>query len=66
MPKHIQAGVPQDSVLFPTLYSIYIQDMPQTPGVFLGRFADDTRIGICDRPQRGLHSQKVAVRSQCY
>jgi hypothetical protein len=26
----------------PTLYSIYINDMPQTPGVFLCLFADDT------------------------
>jgi hypothetical protein len=32
-PKDIQAGVPQDSVLSPTLYSLFVNDTPQTPGV---------------------------------
>jgi hypothetical protein len=41
----VQAGAPQDFVLSPTLYSIYtyiyINDTPQTFGVYLGPFADD-------------------------
>jgi hypothetical protein len=41
-PRDIQAGVPQGSVLSLTLYSLYINDTPQMPGVYLGIFADGT------------------------
>jgi hypothetical protein len=37
-------GVPQGSVLAPTLYSLYFNDTPQTPGVHLALFADATGI----------------------
>jgi hypothetical protein len=50
-PRDIQAGVPQSSVLSPTLYSLYINDAPQTPGVYLGLFADDTCIYATDREE---------------
>jgi hypothetical protein len=40
--RDIQAGVPQGSVLAPTMYSLYISDIPQTPGIHLALFADDT------------------------
>jgi hypothetical protein len=63
-PREIQAGVPQGSVLFPTLYNIYINDAPQIPGVYLALFADDTCLYATDRNegfvvrklQRGLSS----------
>jgi hypothetical protein len=41
-PREMWAGVSQVSVLFPTLYNMYINDAPQTPGVYLSLFADDT------------------------
>jgi hypothetical protein len=61
-PRDIKAGVQQGSALSPTLYSLYINDTPQTPGVSLRLFADDTCIYARDckegcvlrKLQRGL------------
>jgi hypothetical protein len=50
-PRDIQAVVPQGSVLPPTLYSLYINDTPQTPGVYLGLLADGTCIYATDRKE---------------
>jgi hypothetical protein len=63
-PRYMQAGLPQGSVLSPTLYSLYINDTPQTPGVNLALFADDTCLYGTDckegyvlrKIQRGLDS----------
>jgi hypothetical protein len=41
-PRCMQARVPQGFVLFSTLYNLYINDTPQTIGVNLALFADDT------------------------
>jgi hypothetical protein len=43
-PREMRAGVPQGSVLSPTFYNMYINDVPQTPGVYLALFADDTSL----------------------
>jgi hypothetical protein len=48
-PRDIQAGVPQGFVLWLTLYSLYINDTPQTPGVHLRLPADGTCIYATDR-----------------
>jgi hypothetical protein len=48
-PREMQAGVPQGSVLSPTLYNIYVNDHPQTPGIYLTLFADDTCLYATDR-----------------
>jgi hypothetical protein len=63
----MRAGVPQGSVLPPTLYNMYISDAPQTPAVYLALFADDTSLYATDRKegfvvrilQRGLSSMKT-------
>jgi hypothetical protein len=63
-PRDTQVAVPLGSVLAPTLYSTYINDSPQTPGVYLALFADEACIYTSDRKvgyilrklQRGLTS----------
>jgi hypothetical protein len=64
MSRYMQAGVPQGSVLFTPLYKLYINDTPQTYGVNLALFADDTCLYATDpkesyvlgKIQRGLNS----------
>jgi hypothetical protein len=66
-PREMQAGVPQVSVLFPTLFNLYINDAPQTHGVHLALFADDTSLYATDlkegyivrKLQRGLSSMET-------
>jgi hypothetical protein len=70
-PRCMQAGVPQGSVLSPTLYNLYINDTPQTIGVNLALFADDTCLYateckegyILRKVQRGLNSMSAWCES---
>jgi hypothetical protein len=63
----MQAGVPQGSVLFPNPYNLYINDTPQTTGVNLALFADDTCLYATEhmeryvlrKVQRGLNSRSA-------
>jgi hypothetical protein len=68
-PRDIQAGVPQGSVLSPTLYSIFINDTPQTSGVYLGLFVDDTCMYATDRNEgyflRKLQRGLSAIETWC-
>jgi len=48
MPRDLQAGVLQGSILATTLYSLYKNDTLQTPGVYLALFANYTCIYTTD------------------
>jgi hypothetical protein len=75
--RDIQSGLPQVSIMFPTLYSLYMNDTSQTPGVYLGLLAEDTCIYVTDREdcyvlkklQRGLSAietwcERWSIKSQ--
>jgi hypothetical protein len=68
-PWNIQAGVPQGSVLSPTLYSLYINHTLQTPGVYLALFVDDTCLYSTDRKEcyvlRKLQRDLTSIESWC-
>jgi hypothetical protein len=67
--RGIQSGVPQGSVLAPTLYSLYINNTPRTPGVHLAILADDTCIYATGRKEsyafRKLQSGLNAMEEWC-
>jgi hypothetical protein len=48
-PREMWSGVPKVSVLSPTLFDMYINDAPQTHGVHLALFADNTCLYATDR-----------------
>jgi hypothetical protein len=54
----MQAGVPQGSVLTPTLYNYYINDTAQTMGVNVVLFADDTCLYATER-EEGYALRKI-------
>jgi hypothetical protein len=58
--RDITAGVPQCFVLSPTLYNLYISDTPQTTGVNLALFADDTSL-YATKHKEAMSSENSSV-----
>jgi hypothetical protein len=70
-PREMQAGVPQGSVLPPSLFIMYKIDAPppKTHGMHLALFAGDTRLYVTDRKDdfvvRKLHCGLSSMET-CY
>jgi hypothetical protein len=63
-PRVTQVGVPQGSFLSPTLFNVNIHADPQTRGVHLTLFSDDTCLYATDRKEFLLSENSSAVSSQ--
>ena len=60
--RRIQAGVPQGSILGPTLYLLFTYDMPTTNDVKLATFADDTTlITSCNTMSESVSNLQAAA-----
>ncbi|GFY22563.1 probable RNA-directed DNA polymerase from transposon BS [Trichonephila clavipes] len=43
-PRPVKSGIPQESLLGPRLFNLYINDIPKADNVHLAMYADDTAI----------------------
>lgn len=59
----IEAGVPQGSVLGPTLYLIYTADIPTSRQLTISTFADDTAILSRSKYARQATAQLALYRA---
>jgi hypothetical protein len=50
-PRIMKAGVPQGSVLSPTLFNMYVNDSPRAIAVHLALFAEDTCLNVTERKE---------------
>lgn len=64
--KQITAGVPQDSVLGPILFNVYIADLPELKYCKVAQFADDTTIFTHHRNKISLHKRLQADVDKIY
>jgi hypothetical protein len=59
-PRIMKAGVPQESILSPTLFNMYVNDTPQAIGVHLAPFCW-WYLSLCDGTQGGLCPKKTSA-----
>jgi hypothetical protein len=48
----IKAGVPQGSILGPTLYTLFTSDLPTSSNIITGAFADMAILSVSKHPER--------------
>jgi hypothetical protein len=58
--KPLVEGLPQDSILAPVLYSLYMNDAPAAPGAHLALFTEDTYMYATEK-----HKCQVLCKLQC-
>jgi hypothetical protein len=63
-PREMQAVVPQGSALSPTVFNMYINDVPQTHDVPLALSPDDTCLYETDRKEGFLLENSSADSAQ--
>jgi hypothetical protein len=60
----MQAGVPEGPVLSPKLSNMYINNTPQTIGVYLRSSLCWRHLSVGDKTQGGLSPKKISARAQ--
>ena len=67
-PHNIRAGVPQGSILGPTLFLLYVNDCQDIlpPGIGLGTYADDTTLYQCISTTTDIPDASVALQQATY
>jgi len=64
--SHFEKGVPQGGILSPTLFNLYIADLPQFVNYYCIQYADDTNLIISDKDETSLFNKMNLAFSSCF